>query len=61
MSEMQDYASRLSDPESRKFETFSYLPALDDEAIRKRVKEEPRRNDIREQALENRSRRLAGL
>ena len=33
----------------------------DDEALRKRVKEEPRRNDIREQALENRSRRLAGL
>ena len=37
MSEMQDYASRLSDPQSRKFETFSYLPALDDAAIRKQV------------------------
>ncbi|MGD2056663.1 MAG: ribulose bisphosphate carboxylase small subunit, partial [Gammaproteobacteria bacterium] len=29
MSDMQDYASRLSDPNSRKFETFSYLPAMD--------------------------------
>ena len=29
MSEMQDYKSRLSDPASRKFETFSYLPPMD--------------------------------
>ena len=29
MSEMQDYKSRLSDAASRKFETFSYLPAMD--------------------------------
>jgi len=26
MSEMQDYKSSLGDAESRKFETFSYLP-----------------------------------
>ncbi|WP_136419036.1 MULTISPECIES: ribulose bisphosphate carboxylase small subunit [Oxalobacteraceae] len=37
MSEMQDYKSRLSDPASRKFETFSYLPEMDDERIRKQV------------------------
>jgi ribulose-bisphosphate carboxylase small chain len=37
MSEVQDYASRLSDPASRKFETFSYLPEMDDAAIRKQV------------------------
>jgi len=37
MSEMQDYSSRLSDPNSRKFETFSYLPALDAAAIRAQV------------------------
>ena len=37
MSEMQDYKSRLSDPSSRKFETFSYLPAMNDEQIRKQV------------------------
>jgi ribulose-bisphosphate carboxylase small chain len=37
MSEMQDYASRLSDPASRKFETFSYLPELSPEAIRAQV------------------------
>jgi ribulose-bisphosphate carboxylase small chain len=28
MSEVMDYKSRLSDPASRKFETFSYLPAM---------------------------------
>ena len=28
MSELQDYNSRLSDPNSRKFETLSYLPPL---------------------------------
>jgi len=37
MSEMQDYSSRLSDPASRKFETFSYLPAMDAEGIHKQV------------------------
>ncbi|WP_439115067.1 ribulose bisphosphate carboxylase small subunit [Hydrogenophaga sp.] len=34
---MQDYNSRLSDPASRKFETFSYLPAMTTEEIRKQV------------------------
>lgn len=34
---MQDYKSRLSDPNSRKFETFSYLPAMSDKDIRKQV------------------------
>jgi ribulose-bisphosphate carboxylase small chain len=37
MPEMIDYSSRLSDPASRKFETFSYLPAMDDPGIRKQV------------------------
>ena len=37
MSEMIDYKSRLSDPASRKFETFSYLPAMDAAEIRKQV------------------------
>ncbi len=37
MSEVQDYSSRLSDPASRKFETFSYLPPLDDDGIRAQV------------------------
>jgi len=37
MSEMQDYKSSLSDVSSRKFETFSYLPAMDAEGIRKQV------------------------
>lgn len=37
MSEVLDYKSRLSDPASRKFETFSYLPAMDSAAIRKQV------------------------
>ncbi|HYD61135.1 MAG TPA: ribulose bisphosphate carboxylase small subunit [Noviherbaspirillum sp.] len=37
MSEMQDYKSRLSDPASRKFETFSYLPPMDADRIRKQV------------------------
>jgi ribulose-bisphosphate carboxylase small chain len=35
--EMQDYKSSLSDVASRKFETFSYLPAMDEAAIRKQV------------------------
>jgi ribulose-bisphosphate carboxylase small chain len=38
MSEMQDYNSSLSDPaQSRKFETFSYLPPLSPEAIRAQI------------------------
>jgi ribulose-bisphosphate carboxylase small chain len=37
MSDIQDYQSRLSDPASRRFETFSYLPPLSMEDIRKQV------------------------
>lgn len=37
MSEVQDYRSSLSDVDSRKFETFSYLPTMDAEGIRKQV------------------------
>ena len=37
MSTMQDYHSSLSDPGSRKFETFSYLPEMSKEQIRKQV------------------------
>lgn len=37
MSEMQDYKSSLSDPSSRKFETFSYLPEMDKKQISKQV------------------------
>ncbi|HNB07419.1 MAG TPA: ribulose bisphosphate carboxylase small subunit [Thauera aminoaromatica] len=37
MSDMQDYHSRLSDPASRKFETFSYLPEMSTEQIRAQV------------------------
>jgi ribulose-bisphosphate carboxylase small chain len=37
MSEMQDYKSSLSDTSSRKFETFSYLPAMDAARIRKQI------------------------
>jgi ribulose-bisphosphate carboxylase small chain len=37
MSEMQDYKSSLADESSRKFETFSYLPAMDAAQIRKQV------------------------
>lgn len=37
MSDMQDYASSLKDVASRKFETFSYLPAMDADQIRKQV------------------------
>ena len=37
MSEIQDYPSSLRDPSSRKFETFSYLPAMDAEQIRRQV------------------------
>ncbi len=37
MSEMQDYKSSLADVNSRKFETFSYLPEMSKEQIRKQV------------------------
>ena len=37
MSQVLDYTSRVSDPASRKFETFSYLPAMSDAEIRKQV------------------------
>jgi len=37
MSEMQDYKSSLADVASRKFETFSYLPAMQSEEIKKQV------------------------
>ncbi len=38
MSDIQDYSSRVSDPNSRKYGTFSYLPQMDEEQIRKQVK-----------------------
>lgn len=34
---MQDYQSSLSNPDSRKFETFSYLPTLDAEQMRTQI------------------------
>ena len=37
MSDVQDYSSRISDPASRKFGTFSYLPQMDADQIRKQV------------------------
>jgi ribulose-bisphosphate carboxylase small chain len=37
MSNMQDYKSSLSDASSRKFETFSYLPQMDDKQIRQQI------------------------
>jgi len=37
MSTVQDYPSRLSDPASRKMGTFSYLPPMTDEEIRRQV------------------------
>jgi ribulose-bisphosphate carboxylase small chain len=37
MSEIQDYKSKLSDPTSRRFETFSYLPEFTDEEIRRQA------------------------
>ncbi len=37
MNEIQDYPTRLSDPASRKFETFSYLPELNKEQIRRQI------------------------
>jgi ribulose-bisphosphate carboxylase small chain len=37
MSDVQDYKSRLSDPASRMMGTFSYLPQMTPEQIRKQV------------------------
>lgn len=37
MSQVQDYPSSLSDPASRKLGTFSYLPAMTDDEVRKQV------------------------
>lgn len=37
MSDVQDYKSRLSDPASCRFETFSYLPPMTPAEIRKQV------------------------
>ena len=37
MSDMQDYKSSLGNTDSRKFETFSYLPTMDDAQIRKQI------------------------
>ena len=37
MSDMQDYKSSLNDVSSRKFETFSYLPEMDANRIRKQI------------------------
>lgn len=37
MSNIQDYNSRLSDPSTRKMETFSYLPEMNKDQIRKQV------------------------
>ena len=37
MTAIQDYRSRLSDPASRKLGTFSYLPPMSPERIRKQV------------------------
>ncbi|MCW8957146.1 MAG: ribulose bisphosphate carboxylase small subunit [Gammaproteobacteria bacterium] len=37
MSDVQDYKSSLADTSSRKFETFSYLPTMNDDQIRKQI------------------------
>jgi len=37
MSDVQDYPSRLADPASRKMGTFSYLPPMTTDQIRKQV------------------------
>jgi ribulose-bisphosphate carboxylase small chain len=37
MSEVKDYESQLSDPASRRYETFSYLPAMTPGQIRAQV------------------------
>lgn len=34
---MQDYQSSLSDPTSRRFETFSYLPAMTPQQVRSQI------------------------
>ena len=38
MSEMRDYGSRMNDPASRRYETFSYLPEMDAAKVRRQVK-----------------------
>lgn len=38
MSEILDYPSRMGDPASRRFGTFSYLPGLDEERVRAQVR-----------------------
>ncbi len=38
MNAMQDYHSGLNDPNSRKFEVFSYLPEMSDEHIELQIK-----------------------
>lgn len=37
MGELLDYKSSLSDPASRRFGTFSYLPAMGPQQVRKQV------------------------
>jgi len=37
MTDIQNYPSRMNDPESRRFETFSYLPAMDAAGIRQQI------------------------
>lgn len=37
MSAIRDYKSSLGDSSSRRFETFSYLPAMSEAAIRRQV------------------------
>ena len=37
MTEIQDYPSRVGDPASQRFETFSYLPPMDAGQIRRQV------------------------
>ncbi|TSE26409.1 Ribulose bisphosphate carboxylase small chain 1 [Tepidimonas sediminis] len=36
-NQVQDYPSRLSDPASRKMGTFSYLPPMDEQKIRRQI------------------------
>lgn len=36
-SDIRDYPSRIDRPESRKYETFSYLPAMDANGLRQQV------------------------
>jgi ribulose-bisphosphate carboxylase small chain len=38
MTAIRDYPSRMNDPASRRFETFSYLPEMDAAQVRKEVK-----------------------